>query len=450
MKGNENKMRLILCFIYLCLLLAWFFGGTILAWAQEASFNQTLELSLSDTIDRALEASENLKLKNNMIKRKMSERKKEKAPLLPQISGELGWSNNFEYPDVSTTAAMQKYHVGAGLSISQTLFTFGRISNAVSAAQESLEASRSDRKSSRREIIYDAKIAFYQVALTKRILEIVKESYDNALSNKNILEERSSGGRSSEYDNIKISSDIASRKPTVNNAQADFLSAMETLKVLIGESTDCHIVLIKDINEEYPDFSRDELAVALYHNQPAIKTLALNIKEKELMVESKKAALLPEVSAFVTWNHKGDGDDHYVGRDYMDDYGVVGLRMSVPIWLGGENREELYQARIDKSDADLKYKKGGEEYLLMLDKALNAYREYKKTLEANNEALRLAEEAFRYSQELFSSGRVSVTDLNDAELQLTNIKISKEMTLFNLDSILAVLERLTASEKDNE
>jgi len=409
-----------------------------------------LRISLSEAMDMALEASEDLKLQANEVKRKSSEKQEEKTAFFPKVYGDVGWSNNFEYPDIAATAATKDYHVSSGITVNQTLFTFGRISNAIRAAQRALEASRFDQEGTRQEIIYNTKIAFYNAYLAQRTLDIAEESFTNALKNKAILEERVAGGRASKYDNIKIAADIASRKPAVNNARADFFSAMETLKVVIGAESKDSIQLIFDCRREYPDLDRQELALSLYNNQPAIKALAKAIDQKEALIKSKKAVLFPEISAFATWTHKGDSNDYYVGSDHLDDYGVAGLKVSVPIWMGGISREKLYQAKIDKEDAVLKYQQGKEDYLLVLDKAFNEYREYKKTLEANNEAVSLAEKSFQYSQELFGSGQISVTDLNDAELLLTNAKVSMEITVFNLNSTLATIERLTLMGNNND
>ena len=417
-------------------------------FAREAG--KVLNVSLESAIDMALEASEDLKLQNNRIRRRSSEKNEQRGALLPQVTASVEWSNHFEYPDLEATAATRDYHANAGLSVSQTLFTFGKISHAVSAAQKGLESSRLDRETTEQTVIYDTKIAFYNMYLAGRTLDIAAESYRNALKNKEILEGRASGGRAAKYDNIKISADIASRKPTVNNARADFLSAMETLKVVIGAESNDSIELIVSPDKKYPDFDRQDLAAALHHNQPDIKALMKNIEQKQAVVKSKKAALLPEISAFASWNRKGDGNDYDIGSDHLDDYGVAGVKVSVPLWAGGINREKLYQARIDKRDAELRHAKGEEDYLLSLDKALNKYKEYKKTLTANKEAVHLAEESFHYSQELFGSGQISVTDLNDAELQLTNAKINKEITLFNLNRTLAVIERLTLMEHPHE
>lgn len=424
------------------------FLSTNLVFAGEVK--DLLNVSLEDVINMALETSEDLEIQNNAVQREASKIKEERAGLLPSFSGEIEWSNNFKYPDIDATAKTKDYHVNVGITVSQNVFTFGRISNAIAAAQRALDASRFNQEGTKQGVIYDAKMAFYGTCLAQRTLDIAEESYKNALENKKILEERVSGGRVSKYDNIKISADIASRKPSVNNARASFISAMEALKTLIGLESKNSVDLSDSVNPIYPDFERDKLAFALYQNQPAIKVLAKNIEQKELLVRSKKAYLFPSVSTFATWNHKGDSNDVNMGSDSLDDYAVAGLKVNIPIWYGGISRAKLKQAKIDKKDADLLFQQGKETYLLLLDKTLNEYNEYKKTLVANNEAVRLAEESFSYSQEVFTSGQISITDLNDAELQLTNSKINREVTYFNLNKTLAILERITLMEKNNE
>ncbi|MFA5259683.1 MAG: TolC family protein, partial [Candidatus Omnitrophota bacterium] len=381
-------------------LLVSFYIFTPLATAEENG-TSTIELSVPTAISMAFEASEDLKISENEVLRNISKQKEERSYARPSVIGQAGWSNNFEYPDIVTTAATREYYVDSGVTLSQTLFTFGRISNAVSAAKKAVDASRFNKESTEQDIIYNTKFCYFNTLLTKRILEISEESYENAKQNKKILEDRSAQGRVSKYDNIKISADISSRLPTVNNARANFISTLETLKVAIGAAAGDDIELVDGFVQEFPEFDREALALALYNNQPAIKALVETIKEKEASIKSKKATLFPEISSFATWNHKGDGDDYYIGKDNMDDYGVAGIKVSIPVWAGGMDREKLRQAKLDKEDAELQYAKGQEEYLLLLDKSISEYREYLKTLEANEEAVRLAEEAFLYSQELF-------------------------------------------------
>jgi len=78
------------------------------------------------------------------------------------------------------------------------------------------------------------------------------------------------------------------------------------------------------------------------------------------------------------------------------------------------------------------------------------YQQYKDNLKANIEAVRLAEEAFKQTQDMFASGQVTITDLNDAELLLTNQRLNKEMTLFSINITLARIEKLIAGQYDEQ
>ncbi|HQP10436.1 MAG TPA: TolC family protein, partial [Candidatus Omnitrophota bacterium] len=183
-----------------------------LAMAQER-IKDSIKLDIQKAIAMSFAASENLKISENAIFRNQSKQKEELSDGLPQITGVVGWTDNFEYPDIATTAALKEYSADSGVALSQTVFTFGKISNAVSAAQKAVDASRFYKESTEQDIIYDTKASYYNTFFAGRILEIVEQSYKNAQQNKKILEDRSSQGRVSKYDNIKISSDISSRLP---------------------------------------------------------------------------------------------------------------------------------------------------------------------------------------------------------------------------------------------
>ena len=409
-----------------------------------------LQVSLKSAIDRALKASEDLQISDNEIARSNSEFREERAEIFPHISGLATWSNNYEYPDIAATAATKEYSLDAGITIDQKLFTFGRIFNAISAARNEIDVSRWEKEAVTREIIYVTKLAYYKVCLTKQVFDIFQQSYERAQENKTILQGRSAGGRVSKYDNIKIAADIASRLPSVNTARANLNSALQTLKTAIGVDSKTIINITDSYISEYSILDKEALLTNLYQNQPTLKARKKSVAAAEDTIQEKRAEFFPEVSAFSTWNHKGLGDTYEVGSENLDGYGVAGLKVSLPIWEGGERKEELQQAMIGKDNARLRLKKTTENFLLVLENAITEYHEFIKTLDVNIEAVRLAQEAFKMSQDFFRTGRISVTDLNDAELLLTREKLNKEKTLFNINATLAKIEKLAATEAIGE
>ena len=411
---------------------------------------EVLRISLKDAITMAIEASEDIQIKNNEVARSNSQMQEEKSELFPHISGSASWSRNYEYPDISATALTKEYDFNAGVTLDQKFFTFGRISSAISAARKQIEVNRWNKEISKQEIIYITKLAYYNVYFAKRTLQIAQTSYERAQENKNILEQRSAWGRVSKYDNIKIAADIASRSPSINNARANLNSAIQTLKRIIGVNPKKDIDITDNLAEEYQALNIEKLTNELNHNQPVLKALEKSIAANEFTIREKKAEYLPEISAFSTWKHKGSGSKYDIGNENLHNYGVVGFKIDLPIWEGGERKEDLEQARIDKRNTELNLQKITKNLSLELDIAVGEYNEFIKTLTVNEEAVCLAGKLFKLSQDFFRTGQVSITDLNDAELLLTREKLNKEKTLFNISITLAKIEKLAVTEAIGE
>jgi outer membrane protein TolC len=282
--------------------------------------------------------------------------------------------------------------------------------------------------------------------LADRTFSVVTESYENAKKNKSLLEKRTSSGRGSKADNIKMAADIASRVPEVNNARATFDSAMRTFKILIGVDQAAPVALTDDFATHYRTFEVGDMKESLHENEPTLQTLRTQIEADKDMIKLRRANFLPTISAFASWDYKGIGDTYEVRRDNLNHYVVAGLKVSIPIWAGGEKIAQLNQAKINKENDILQLQKTTKELGLELENAVSEYHAYINTLEANTKAVELAQASFKMIQDLFESGQVTLANLNDAELQLTNQRLSMMLTLYNINTTAAVIEKLAATE----
>lgn len=406
-----------------------------------------LRLDLAETVRRALETSEELKIKGNEVDRASGTYGVERAGLLPQLGGTAGWARTIDSPD---DFALKNYYDLYGVTASQLLFSFGRVGYAVASAKRAVEASRLDRDAGRQEIIFVATQAYYSAVLARNSLGITEKSYANAVANKKLLGRRAFGGRSSTYEILKMDTEVAVRVPTVNEARTQYDAALETLKKLIDANHSTRIELTEGFRDEYEAYDYDALVSAMYEYEPFLKSLAKAEAAADAKVKSKYASFLPTVSAFTALNWLGGDDGRAFGIGHaMDRFAFAGFKVDVPIWEGGKKEAQLRQSRADREIARLRVKQFERRFLLDLKKASLEYRQYTENLEANIEAVGLSEESFRQTQEMFTSGQASLTDLNDAELLLTNQRINRETTLFNINATLARMEKLVAGHFDD-
>jgi len=445
-RGDNTTMKSPMLFIVsLCAIVAFTFNIVL---ADDSQIGPTLQISLDETIKRALKTSEELKIKDSEIKKSKGVYGEVRSEALPHISGQSTWTNNMDYP----AKAAGKYYdhsLDNGLSASQLVWSFGKVMYAIDSAKNAVEATRLNRETTRQDVIFAAKLSYYSCLLAKNTLSIAEKSYADVLENKKLLGQRSYGGRSPKYEIVKMNADVSARVPAVNEARTQFDAATETLRRIIDANLDQKIELEGDFQEQYADFNYETLVNAMYAYEPYLQELGKTIDSTEANVKSKYANFLPTISAFASMNYKGDSNKSSVW-DELDNYSAAGLKVSVPIWEGGMKEAQLNQAKAVKEIAVLRKEQAGKDLLLELKKAYLEYEQYKDNLKANIEAVSLAEEAFKQTQEMFSSGQVSITDLNIAELSLTNQRLNKEATLYNINITLAKIEKLVTEKYEHE
>jgi outer membrane protein TolC len=444
---NAAMKRPMLFIISLCAIVAFIFN---IALADDSQISPALQISLDETIRRALETSEELKIKDSEVKKSKGVYGEVRSEALPHISGQSTWTNNMDYPDKAAGTYYDR-SLDNGLSASQVIWSFGKVMYAVDSAKNAVEVTRLNKEASRQDVIFSAKLSYYSCLLVRNTLSITEKSYANTLENKKLLGQRSYGGRSSKYEIIKMNADVAARIPAVNEARTQFDAATETLRRIIDVDLEQKIELEGNFQEQYADFNYETLVNAMYAYEPSLQGFGKSIDSAEANVKSKYASFLPTISAFASMNYRGDSNENSVlKRDELDNYSAAGFKVSIPIWEGGIKEAQLSQAKADKEITVLRKKQAEKDLLLELKKAYLEYEQYRDNLKANIEAVNLAEEAFKQTQEMFSSGQVSITDLNSAELLLTNQRLNKEVTLYNINITLAKIEKFVTEKYEHE
>ncbi len=407
----------------------------------KAIAQEKISIDLDQAVEMAVQESEDYKLSVNEVIKRNQQYRQSKSAIYPRLNADISWLNNFEYPN-SVRKTTRDYSFDAGVSVSQLVWSFGKVSSAIRFARQYENIGRLEQEAAKEDIVYATKINYFSALLAQDTHGILAQSLENARENKILLEKRSSSGRSPRRDLIKMEADIASRIPSVNEARAGLNSAIRSLKVITGISATDKVELA-DINMlEKTLIKKEKYIASLNANEPTIKALESSLKAQDEVIKIRRAGYYPTISAFASWDEMGISDDADLYNGNADGYGVAGVKVSVPLWTGGQTASELEQARIDKRSAKLVLQKTKKQFSLNLENALSEYQEYIKTLEANIHAVELAKESFELTRDMFTTGKVTLADLNDAELMLTGELLNKQVTLYNLNLTKAKIERL--------
>jgi outer membrane protein len=339
-----------------------------IALAEDIGTSQIVCIGLDETISRALDTSEELKIRNSQVKKAEGAYREVRANMLPNISAESSWYFNVDTPDLGSVKVPDYLNV-SGVTASQVIWSFGKVMYAVNSARKMVEASSFDKESSRQDIIYNAKLSYYSNLLARNTLAISEKSYANVLENEKLLEKRSYGGRSPKYEIIRIKADVASRIPTVNEARTQFDAAAETLKKIIGIDPNHRVEITGDFEKEYKDYDRDVLIGMMYESEPSLKSIGKTIEATDANVKSKYASFMPTVSGFASWDYIGGKGNSKLFNDTFGNYAFAGVKVSMPIWEGGKTEAQLSQSKADKEIAVFRNSQVSKELLLQLKKA---------------------------------------------------------------------------------
>ena len=418
-------------------------------------FAKTLNLSLDEAIEIALNHNENIKIAQIGEAQAEKEYQIARSHMLPNISAQGTASKYYDrsmvpkaVPGPTGVAIFhemplnRKYGLETQIIATQVLFSFGQIFNSVQAANQGIEIKKIQKENDRQDIILNTTNTYLALLLSEKALKIAKESHENATTIKSILKGRYSQGRSPLADLVKLDRDIAFRWTEVLKAKNENEMAESYLKYYLNVEQDTHLVLKTDLF--LISLTNVGLHEKLLQNSSNIKLLENKITADDYLIKSKKAAFFPTISSFIAYNYTGSSEKtNFSDVPGINHVGTVGVNINIPLFEGGKTSGAYQNAVLEKTKSMISLERAKRLLELDLEKSLIEFQSQKAIYQQNLESIELAKKTFEISKKRFGSGQTSITELNDAELLLTQAKISKEMTLFKINQLNAKINRLT-------
>ncbi len=419
-----------------------------------AQSNSALEVSLEEAIQMAKANNEMLKISEEKLERVHQKYREIRAEALPQLEGSVSWNHYFMAPKItlpgqngapSTQLSIKRdFDFEAQANVSQVLWAFGRVRNAINAADRAIQVEQFSKELAEDDLIFQTKSAFFNALLARQALEIVTASQENARQNQQSVRKRYRGGRVSRFDHVKMASDLAARKPIVLNAQKDFQLALNTLKAVLGLSGETEISLKGEFKGAFGQYNAVRLRADLLKENPGLLSLRESVELYGNLATNQKRSFLPTLEGVASYSYSGDGDDFYIGKSNMFSTLTAGLMLRVPIWEGGAKSGRYRQALADQRIAMLELSQAEREMEKELDSALAEFSSQKETLVAQEESVKLARQSYELAKGSAATGKASQTEVNDAELRWTNAQLSLGVTVFSLHVLEARIEYLTS------
>lgn len=436
-------------------------ASTIMCYAQ-----QPPALSLEQCLAIALDENPTVMVADMEVKRSDYSRMETIGQLLPSINfgasynrmlakqvmymnmdGFGAGSNNGENDDTNTeisrasTGGASRSNSGIKVGLDNSYTTGFNASMPLIAPQlwQSIKLSDSQilrnielARSSRLDLVNQVKSAYYALLLATDSRLVIYESYDMARLTHETYTKMYKAEAASEYDVLRTSVAMKNIEPEMMQADIAVKQAHLQLLILMGVDSEFKFTPASDLSDY--EANMYDAALAAGHDYSSNPTLALNeidrtIAKRNLAIQ--RAAWYPtlSLSANYEWTSMSNGSP--VRNFRWNPYSSIGLKLSFPIFEGGQRYSKVKQAKIQLAELNTQRENLQRSVQTQVELAVDNINLNVKQIASCAESVTEAEKAHDIMQRSFEIGAASYLELRDSELALTRSKLSRLQAVYN-------------------
>ncbi|MES2266175.1 MAG: TolC family protein [Bacteroidota bacterium] len=429
----------------------------VVLFAQAPTDTTTAVVSLKQSVDFALRNQPQLKQAN--IDEQINERdiKIALSAWLPQINSSSQYQHYFQRP-AQIAAGTGGAGVGQqNLAIAHNVSTLGVNASQVIYNNDVLQASRASKysrqyykqntESSKIDVVSDVSKAFYDVLLSQRQLDIIKEDIVRLRRSLKDAYSRYQAGVVDKTDykqaTIALNNSLASQKQT----QEAIKSKTALLKQIMGFNPDKGLVLSYDSLSLTTEAVIDTNQILNYTNRVEYRLLQTQKNLLNLNVSYYKWGFLPSLSATGGYSlaYFNDSFSKLYNNGFPTSF--AGLSLTFPIFTGGKRLQNLAKARlqVERSDLDLVNSRNtiNTEYTQALANYKSNYNNWitlKENVTLAKDVYKVVDLQYREGIKTYLDVIVSQADLRTAELNYYNALFQLLSSKIDLQRALGTLQ----------
>jgi outer membrane protein TolC len=402
-------------------------------FAKEYTLQTILELAEKNNKDIRL-ARSNLDYANAVKKEAISQ-------ALPQINAQLVYNRNFiknkfffTVTDSNGVEQTQSFTVGfdnayqMSASLNQTLFGFGKIGNAIEAANYFKRFSEMQYESDLQNIINIVKKAFYQALLLQKVWEVTVESENSAKDNYENIKLKFESGTVSEFDLLQAETRWQNSIPLTTQAQKDYRVAVNNLKVLVDIPLREEISLIGGL-ETFPALP-DSMNYALaFKQRPDYNALLWERRFQEKVVAVQKSNYYPTLYGNATYLYQANSNQFQLDNENENFF--AGISLSVPIFTGFYTKAQVQKARIDVNRVKTRISKANDEIRTQLQNINLRLREARQRIEAAKKNIQTAQRAFDIAETRVDNGLATQLEFRESRIDLDRAQVNFYIAIYD-------------------
>ncbi len=389
----------------------------------------TVAISLNDALQEALSNNELLKKTAARTKAGLASLQQAEGEMLPKIDA------NFSYGYLDIVPGFRKQVLGniqhdlfPSLSISQPIYTGGKLKHAKQAAEAEVEALEQAFLSEQLNLKLAVTVDYFQLQSLISQRQILLENRKQLKVQQRYTRLLVEAGRMSQLELERIGVAIAENEGKVLKTENDYQTVSHQISLLLGRQSPQILVPQDSLQVMIFDENPDNLLTTTLEHNPVWKQLEYDLHRAEQNVKAERAARLPQVSAQAYYGYEFGPESFSFDKNKRYFWG---LNIKMPLYAGN-----TIGAKIDKARAGAEQIMWQREFFRknLATQVKNSYsrlQEREQQIAIQQKALEQARQSYRLALIEYHAGRRSNTDLLDIQRTLLDSRLTLNQAILD-------------------
>lgn len=417
----------------------------------------TLFLDRDAAIALALENNPMMRIANLEKERAQARYDELRGNLLPQLNATGSYTRNLKKQVIFFPPEMAPLFGGnafleigsdnsfmGGLSMGLPLYS-PALWAGIQAADTERQVAEQNHRNQLLQLQLNVQSAFYTVLLARESQQVLEMAFSDAQQQLQRARQMQQQGLVPEYDLIRAQVQTENMRPDLLQARNNYQNSISFLKTLLGlpEEQPVDVVgsLTQNAEEMLSGFNISQAERALFNN-PDYINLGLQQDLLRQQTRSVRASGLPSLNAVGNYMYITESNDFKVNDFNWVNTASAGLQLSIPLFRGLTNRNQVKQLQIGMEQLQLQREYLRDNLSLELASVLkNMDVALEKAVHARNN-VQLAERGHQIARLRYETGQGIQLELNDAEGALRQARFNLLMAHHELLQAKVQYDRL--------
>ena len=431
-----------------------------------AQAGETAYLTLEQALQIALSENASVRVAELEIERTGYARKGSYAALFPQIDGSGSYQRTIKkqvmYMDFdiggmgggSEGGTRDGFEVGrwntwsTGITANMPIIN-AQLWKSLQISDQDVELAVEKARNSRLETVTQVKKAFFTVLLAKEALGVYRSVYDNAVENLELTQKKYNAQRASELDLTRAKTTLANAVPSMYDAANAVELGLWQLKAVMGVDLDSDIDVAGSISDYADMMQQTPGQDSDVSGNSTLRQLAIQAEQLHNTIKMQQYAFIPSLAVGFNYSVNAMANDYNFGQYKWSPYSYVGLSLSIPIFSGGRRLNAVRQAKVQAAELDIQRANTERQLQIAIRQYLGTMDTATKSYESAASAVETAQKAYSIARQSYDVGRSTLTDLNDAQLALTQSQLGVCQAIFSYLSAKSDLEGVLGIDYSN-